>query len=239
MSEVGLVLEGVGLVRPGGSGRERPVLRQITAAFLPGEISLIRGATGAGKSSLIALMAGLIRPTEGEVRADGEPVSRWVAAHRDRWRRQVGIAFQDPRLLSGLTALENVMLPVIPRASGVASLRGRAGEALERLGAGDLAGRPVRELSGGERQRVALARALIGEPRFLLLDEPTAFQDGAGAGLVLDAAGEARERGAVVVIATHDLRVVEAGRHQMCLTFSEGRLLDDEGAARVPPRAGS
>jgi ABC-type lipoprotein export system ATPase subunit len=223
----GLALEGIGLARPDGAGGERFLLREVTAAFPPGEVTLIRGATGAGKTTLISLLAGLIRPTEGVVWADGEPVSRWVTAHRDRWRRQVGIAFQEPRLLEGLTALENVMLPGLPRARDLGQLRRRASVVLEEVGAAALAGREIGQLSGGERQRVALARALVGEPRYLLLDEPTSAQDETGVSGVLAAAEAASLAGAVVVIASHDDRVIGAELPGSTLRLSGGGLEGD------------
>lgn len=186
------------------------VLDGVSAGFRKGSLSLIAGPMGAGKSTLLHILAGLLRPTAGEVLAEGRPVSRWTAAHRDQWRRSVGIAFQASSLWPELTALENVMLPMVPRGMRVATLRTLGLEALDALGISDLAGRSARVLSGGERQRVAMARALVSRPAFLLVDEPTAHQDDDGVRRVLGAISSAAEWGATVVVASHDPRVAES-----------------------------
>lgn len=186
------------------AGPDAPVLQAATAQFLPGAVTWVSGPTGAGKSTLLHLLAGLMRPTAGEIRADGAPVSRWRGPHRDRWRRQVGIVFQHHRLLAGLSALENVMLPLVARGFAPAAMRRAARQALEDQGLLSRADRAVRELSGGQKQRVALARALAVAPRFVLADEPAAHQDRRGAALVLQALRRAADEGAVVVVAAHD-----------------------------------
>jgi ABC-type lipoprotein export system ATPase subunit len=210
--------------RRGVDGTERPVIDGVDADFPAGEISLIVGPTGAGKSTLLHLLAGLLRPTAGEVRADGEPVSRWVTAHRDRWRRRVGVLFQTPSLVPDLTVLENVMLPLIPRGRSLSDIRRRAGGCLERAGMSHLAGQPAAILSGGEGQRAALARALAVDPRFLIADEPTAHQDDEGAAIVMAALRAERDRGAAVVVAGHDHRLLAAGVADRRYRLASGRL---------------
>lgn len=210
MSEVGLRLEGVSLERPAPGGGTRTVLDGLDATFLPGEVTVVAGPSGCGKTSLLALLAVLLRPTRGTVFASGEPVSRFRAAHRDAFRRQVGLAFQSPRLVAGLTALENVLLPAVPLGVPLVEARQAGLAALDALGAAELAGREVSALSGGERQRVEVARALARAPRHLLLDEPSAHQDPRTLARLVAAVETARERGAVVVVATHDPRLLEA-----------------------------
>lgn len=185
------------------------LLRDIAARFPGGRITLISGASGVGKSTLLHLLAGLLRPRQGEIWADGQPVSRWLAAHRDRWRRQVGIMFQQDRLIGHLTALENVFLPLIPRNGGPRQWRARGLDMLARLKVDELAGQPATSLSGGQRQRVSAARALVGAPDYIVADEPAAHQDlenARGLGLILR---EAADRGAVVVVAAHDRHAEE------------------------------
>lgn len=198
------------LVRSDAGRGTRTILSSVNCAFTGGALSLITGATGAGKSSLIHLLAGLLRPTSGEVRAGAQPVSRWVAGHRDRWRREVGVALQSPTLLSDLSVLENVMLPLVPKLKRVGEARARAHEALEAFGAQELAAASVGALSGGQRQRVGLARAIAGQPAYLLVDEPSAHQDAEGAERVMAQLSLARDRGAVVVVSAHDPRLIEA-----------------------------
>ena len=203
-------------------GQLSRVLDAVSAHFEPGTATWVSGVTGAGKTTLLHVLGGLLRPTAGEVVADGEPVSRWVAAHRDRWRREVGFALQSPVLFEDLTALENAVLPLVPRARSLEQLRERGHRVLERLALGSLAGEPVSALSGGERHRVHLARALVGEPRYLLADEPTAHQDDASTALVIDALLAERDRGAVVVVCAHDPRL--AGRLDTPLRLTGGKL---------------
>ena len=224
MTGPGLACRDVSLVRAGPSGEPRTVLDGVSAAFRRGRVSLVAGPMGAGKSSLLQLLGGLLRPTAGEVLADGEPVSRWTAGHRDRWRRGVGYVFQQTHLWADLTGLENVLLPLVPRGGRLSALRARSNETLDRLGALDLAPRRVRELSGGERQRVALARALVTRPSFLLVDEPTAHQDEEGVGLVLETLASAVEWDAVVVVASHDPRVLDAPGFRDRRRLVRGRL---------------
>ncbi len=221
---VALSCHNVRLMRRAVDGTERAVLDGVDADFPFGAITLISGPTGAGKSTLLHLLACLLRPTAGEVRAEGEPVSRWITAHRDRWRRQVGILFQTPSLVPDLTVLENVMLPLVPRGGGLAEIRRRAVESLDRAGAAHLAGLTASILSGGEGQRSALARAIAAEPRFLVADEPTAHQDDDGAKLVMDALLTERDRGAALIVAGHDHRLLSAGFADRRHRLAAGRL---------------
>ncbi|MBI9084166.1 MAG: ATP-binding cassette domain-containing protein [Desulfobacterales bacterium] len=196
------------------------VLTDITVTFHPGRIALIMGPTGAGKTSLLLLLAGIHRPSTGEIAAGEKNISRWRTPHLDRWRRRVGIAFQHPALLSGLSVLENVMLPLIPRAMGVSALRKQSLLALERLGITALAGESVDALSGGQRQRVALARALAADPSVVIADEPTAHQDDQGVVTVTAALASAASAGATVIVAAHDPRLrgpgFAADRYRLC-----------------------
>jgi ABC-type lipoprotein export system ATPase subunit len=186
-----------------GGGRRR-VLIDVNGVFEPGRLSVVTGAVGAGKSTLLQILAGLLRPTAGEVLADGAPVSRWRADHRDRWRRDVGIVFQQAMLIEGLSVSENVMLPLVPRGLSIRTLRRAAATVLDRLQLGALAQREVASLSAGERQRVAVARALTTGSKTLVADEPTAHQDSQGADLVWRALGAAAATDVVVIVASHE-----------------------------------
>jgi ABC-type lipoprotein export system ATPase subunit len=191
----------VSLILTNGAGKEKRVLRSVDAVFAPGAVSVVSGANGAGKSTLLHLLGGLLRPTSGEVLWEHRAVSRWTAHHRDRWRRRVGIAFQKVYLMEDLTALENVMVPLIPRGIPVRDLRRRCLEALDRAGAADLAPEPVRALSGGQRQRICIARAVVGDPELLLADEPAAHQDPEGERRIKSLLLETAGRGATVIVA--------------------------------------
>lgn len=207
----GICLRRLSLVRSAGQGAGKPVLRSIDAVFPAGSVSWVSGPNGAGKSTLLHVIGGLLRPSEGEVFFDDAPVSRWNAGHRDRWRRKVGIVFQHLHLRDDLTAAENVMLPLIPRGLSVRRLRTQSLEALERLGAADLAGFAVRRLSGGQRQRIAVARAVAGDPALLLADEPAAHMDEEGKTLVRVLFADLTRRGAAVVVADRENSPLFAG----------------------------
>jgi len=200
------------------------VLDGIEADFPRGRACLITGPTGAGKSTLLHVLGGLLGPTSGEVWADGQPISRWSAPHRERWRRRVGIVFQHLHLLNDIALLENILLPCVPRPEAWPAALGDARRLLERLGLGALENVTPARLSGGERQRAALARALIGQPRFLLLDEPSAFQDDGRIQGVLDLLGEATARGGCVVVCSHDPRLDAADLFQARYRLTQGRL---------------
>lgn len=200
----GITCRQITLIRKDSGGRPKTILDKISADFPGGSLSLITGPTGAGKSTLLNVVGGLIRPTAGEVSADGRPVSRWSAGHRDRWRREVGIVFQELHLMEELTALENVMMPLVPRGVPVADLRRRGLEALEMLAAVHLADSTARMLSGGQRQLIGIARALVANPRVLLADEPAAHQDAASRGRIRAAFSDLARQGACVLVAAHE-----------------------------------
>lgn len=183
-----------------------PVLCVPALALPPGSASAVEGPSGAGKTSLLHVLAGIERPSAGHVRWDGDDLWTLSGSARDRWRRnRLGLVFQDMHLLPGLSALNNVLLPVsFDHARVPPALRDRARVLLDSLGVADMA-RCAAVLSRGERQRVALARALLRQPTVLLADEPTASLDAATAHavgtLLLDAAAAG---GATLLVATHD-----------------------------------
>jgi putative ABC transport system ATP-binding protein len=200
---MGLALKEIHFTYSPGLPEASAVFRGVSAVFPGSAIGLVTGENGSGKTTLLHLLAGLLRPTAGDIEADGRSVSRWTASHRDRWRRRVGIGFQHLRLIGDLTALENVMLPSLPRERSLRKLRERAMAALEKLECAGLAFRSAEGLSGGERQRVALARALAHHPRYLLVDEAFSHQDRKGAALIKAALVGMAEGGATVVASAH------------------------------------
>ena len=221
----GLCCQNIRLVRQPAGKPEKTVLREVNATFSPGTISLVTGETGAGKSSLLYVLAGLLRPTAGVVTADDKPVSRWVTHHKDLWRRQVGIVFQFHNLFGDLTVLENVMVPLIPRSMSITQIRRRCNATLDRLNIADLAGEHVINLSGGQRQLVAIARAVVFEPQFLLADEPTAHQDSESLDTVVqELVHAAHRRQAVVIVTAHDQRLAASNVFDHICRIHEGRL---------------
>ncbi|MEO1270360.1 MAG: ATP-binding cassette domain-containing protein [Myxococcota bacterium] len=199
------------LIRPPSRGVDGPrtILDGVEAHFPSGSFNLIVGAIGSGKTTLLHLFAALLRPTRGVVIADGQEVSRYSGPHRDRWRRNVGLAFQTPLAMAELSALENVMLPLIPRVATLGEARRRALHQLESFQVAHLQGRSTASLSGGERQRITLARALVAKPSLILADEPTAHQDPEGARQIMAVLDHERARGATLVVVSHDTALID------------------------------
>jgi ABC-type lipoprotein export system ATPase subunit len=182
-------------------------LQNVAFEVSQGELVLLIGPSGSGKTTLLNLIAALDRPDSGEMLIDGLDVtglSRSAAAgYRDE---RVGMIFQSYNLLPQLTALENILLPMIPRRQ---PNRRRALELLETVGLGDRCRHRPSELSGGEQQRVAVARALINDPSLILADEPIGNLDDENARKIIALLSDAcRQRGKTVFLVTHDREMV-------------------------------
>jgi putative ABC transport system ATP-binding protein len=199
------------------------VLRGVNLRVAGGETVAIVGESGSGKSTLLSLLAGLDAPTRGSVRLDGADLGALTEAELARFRaRRLGIVFQQFHLMSGLTALENVSLPL--DLQGAADAEARARAVLEQVGLAKRAGHLPSRLSGGECQRVAIARALVVEPALLLADEPSGSLDAATGGAVDRLLFELVERrGATLVLVTHSDRLAAAC--DRCLKLADGALV--------------
>jgi putative ABC transport system ATP-binding protein len=191
-----LVAEDVGCSRGGVV-----ILEGFSLRVGPGEMVALVGPSGSGKSTALAILAGLERPERGHVSLSGQPVSTGD---------DVGLVLQSYGLVGLLTAEENVEIVLQARRMTAREVHARSARALTDLGLGAHADHLVDELSGGQQQRVAIARALVTEPRVVLADEPTAELDATNRAFVMGALDDARRRGAIVVLATHDPDV--AGR---------------------------
>lgn len=224
MADRGIECREVSLSRRTPAGEQKLILDSICATFEAGSLSLVTGVIGSGKTTLLHLLSTILRPSSGEVLADGEAVSRYAPAHRDRWRRQAGLAFQSAHFLDELTVLENVMVPLVTVASSLAEAQQRALAELQRFQIEHLAARRLAGLSGGERQRITLARALVGRPRFVFADEPTAHQDEQGAEAIIARLAALAQQGATVVVVSHDPRLPASGAAQKSWTLDGGRL---------------
>jgi putative ABC transport system ATP-binding protein len=180
------------------------ILRDVSFSLNRGETVAIVGASGSGKSTLLSIMAGLDTPTQGTVRLDGQDLFALDEDQRAALRaRQVGFVFQSFQLMGGLTALENVMLPL--ELANRRDARAVATDMLERVGLGSRLGHYPRVLSGGEQQRVALARAFVLQPAVLLADEPTGSLDFATGETIMRLMFDLnREQGTTLVLVTHD-----------------------------------
>ena len=232
------------------------LIDRVDADFRPDRRTVIMGANGTGKSLLLRLLHGLIRPTAGEVLWQGRPLDR-------EGRRAQAMVFQRPVMLRR-SALANLRFALTVRGIGGAERAAREAEAIERARLADLASRPARVMSGGEQQRLAIARALACAPRVLFLDEPTASLDPASTHAIERQIREAHESGVTVVLVTHDIgqarrlgddliflhagRVVEAGpvaevldapRSEAARAWIGGRLyLDPQESGNAPDSLG-
>jgi len=205
------------------------ILDGATFAVEAGESIAIVGASGSGKTTLLGLLAGLDRPTSGEIHVDGAALSLLdedaLAAMR---QRLLGFVFQSFQLLPALTALENVMLPL--ELAGSPDAESQARIWLDRVGLAKRVTHYPRQLSGGEQQRVAIARAFAGEPKLLMADEPTGNLDGATGVEVADLMFRLnREHGTTLVLVTHEVSL--AARCGRRLSLAAGRLIGDERTA--------
>ncbi len=199
------------------------LLEGVDLTIAEGERVAIVGASGSGKSTLLGLLAGLDLPTSGEVIVDGVPLGGLDEDGRARLRgEKIGFVFQSFHLLPGLTALENVMLPL--ELLGRRDAAATAGEVLERVGLGHRLHHFPRQLSGGEQQRVAVARAFAPRPRLLLADEPTGNLDRATGERVVELLFRLNaEVGTTLVLVTHDDAL--ARRCDRILRLSDGRVV--------------
>jgi cell division transport system ATP-binding protein len=211
-----------------GSNARAPsldVLRDVNFDLAEGSFRWLLGASGSGKTTLLRLMNMSLRPTKGEVIVLGAPAGTVRRSVRPRLRRQIGVIFQDFRLLPHLSAFDNVALPLRLGGRPEGQVRADVMEMLRWMGlTGKLVSMPE-DLSGGERQRVAIARAVIGRPRLLLADEPTAGLDTIQSERVIHLLRELHRLGSTVIIATHNDAQVD--RHPgPALLLTQGTLVE-------------
>ena len=211
------------------AGRALPVLKDITFSLEPGGFLAILGPSGSGKTTLLGLLAGLDRPTSGEVFLDGQELGVLSEDERARIRgEKVGFVFQAFQLIPTLTAQENVQVPLELR--GDAGSAGRARDLLARVGLGGREHHYPSQLSGGEQQRVALARGFSIRPKVLFADEPTGNLDARTGSTIIDLMVELnQDLGTTLVLVTHDLDL--AGRASRTLRLADGSVVADSASA--------
>ena len=201
------------------------ILDEVTFDIAPGDSVAIVGASGSGKTTLLGLLAGLDRPSDGEVWIAGQALSGLDEDARAAMRqRLLGFVFQSFQLLPALTALENVMLPL--ELAGADDATAKAREWLGRVGLAKRTTHYPKQLSGGEQQRVAIARAFAGDPKLLMSDEPTGNLDGATGAEIAELMFRLNhEHGTTLVLVTHDDAL--ASRCGRRLSLASGRLVAD------------
>lgn len=227
-----LELTAVGKTVQAASGDSLTLLNQVSLQVAQGTSLAIVGASGSGKSTLLGIMAGLDLPTSGAIQLLGYPLQQLDEDQRAAVRAEgVSFVFQNFQLLPGLTALENVMLPLEIRAQA-GNARAEARELLDSVGLSHRLDHYPSQLSGGEQQRVALARAFAGEPKILFADEPTGNLDRNTGKQVEDLLfAMNRERGTTLVLVTHDPQLADRCQRQVRMT--DGHLEDVSPADTV------
>ena len=210
-------------------GQGHTAVTAVTAIDLrvdAGELVAVMGPSGSGKSTLLSLAGGLDTCTRGTVRIDGRDLGPMSWDERAKLRlTAVGYVFQDLNLLPGLTAIENVAMPLELAGIGTRTARDQARRGLDQFDIAALADRFPDDLSGGERQRVAIARALVGDRKVVLADEPTGALDSVNGEQVMRALRAACERGVAGIAVTHDAHLA-AWAHRV-IFLRDGRLVDE------------
>ena len=220
------ILELHGVTKVYGEGAAAVhALRGIDLEVDAGELVAVMGPSGSGKSTLLTIAGTLEDPTAGDVTIDGQALAQLSRNDRAQLRRRsIGFVFQDFNLLAGLTAEENVSLPLELDGQSVRTARPQAREALDELGIGDRAERFPDDLSGGERQRVAIARAIVGQRHLLLADEPSGALDSVNAEAVMRLVRSACRRGVAGVVVTHDAQL--AAWADRVVFLRDGQIVD-------------
>jgi putative ABC transport system ATP-binding protein len=219
-----IAVSGVSKTFPAGTHEIRAV-DDVSVSFEEGSMTAITGPSGSGKSTLLHIIGAIEKADAGSITVDGRELTRLRRRQLDAYRRTVGFVFQRYHLLPTLTALDNVLAPVLPYRVGF-NKTARARELLHAVG---LSGREAAlpgQLSGGEQQRVALARALIGRPHLLLADEPSGNLDSRTGEQILDLlVGLRATYGLTMLIATHEHHV--AARCDRLIRLRDGQIVDD------------
>ncbi|MCB2079088.1 MAG: cell division ATP-binding protein FtsE [Novosphingobium sp.] len=217
-------------------GTDREVLSDLSFTLYPGSFYFLTGASGAGKTSLLKLLYLAMRPSRGMIRMFGSDAITLPREKLPALRRRIGVVFQDFRLVSHLSAFDNVALPL--RVAGVSrkELEKPVTDMLEWVGLADRMDARPATLSGGEQQRVAIARAVIARPDMLVADEPTGNVDPDMAVKLLRLFESLNRLGTTVLVATHDVHLLRKVPDSLIMRLDKGRLSDPTGALRYPPR---
>src|SRR3954471_8567506 len=209
------------------AGTSRPALNAVSLEVLKGEFVFLVGASGSGKSSFLRLVLKEEKPTKGKIHVLGQELNSLPSRKVPYFRRSLGVVFQDFRLLPQKTVFDNVAfsLQVIGKSKGF--IQEAVPDVLKMVGLGGKQSRFPHELSGGEQQRVAIARAIVNKPAILLADEPTGTLDPGISPELVGLLDRINRSGTTIVMATHDLHIVNAYRKRV-IELKEGRVVRDD-----------
>ena len=218
-----LEMRHAGKVYPGGA----VALEDINVHISPGEFVFLVGPSGAGKSTFIRLISREIEPTSGQILVDGVDVMKLKRGDIPYLRRQLGIVFQDFRLLNDRTAYENVAFAMQVLEAPSHKIRQRVNEVLDLVGLKGRGNNYPGEMSGGEQQRVAIARAIVNDPLLVIADEPTGNLDPETSKEIMEIFSEINSRGTTIIMATHDKTMVDYMQKRV-IALENGRLVRDD-----------
>lgn len=202
-------------------------LSDVSLTVRRGEIAFLTGMSGAGKTTLLRLLCRVENPTRGLVEVAGMDMGKLSQKRVQSLRRRIGMAYQDFKLLPERSVAQNIAISMEVAYRGKTFIHKKTKELLECLNLSDKNGTPAAELSRGEQQRVAIARALANNPDLILADEPTGNLDVTTTGLVMDLLARHNERGATIIIATHDESILRNNNHQV-IELSSGQVIRNE-----------
>lgn len=208
-------------------GNGYQALEDVSFSLKRGEMAFLTGHSGAGKSTLLKLIALIERPSNGELIFDGKNLHRLSNSRVPQFRRHIGLIFQNPLLLNERSILENVALPLIITGTPYTEIGKRARAALDKVGLLEKEKALPETLSVGEQQRVGIARAIVTKPPLILADEPTGNLDPDLAADIMQLFSEFNQVGVSLLIASHDIRLINQLHHRR-LTLKDGRLVSDE-----------
>jgi cell division transport system ATP-binding protein len=217
----------------------REALRDVSLDINPGDMIFLTGHSGAGKSTILKLIALIERPTRGQLLVDGRNIGRLPSGDIPAYRRQIGMVFQDHKLLEDRSAFDNVALPLVIAGLTRRETDKRVRAALDQVGLLGKERQSPATLSAGEQQRVGIARAVVARPRLLIADEPTGNLDGELSMEIMQLFRRFNQVGVTMLIATHDLALAGriGGRH---VVLSQGELAREENSVAAPqPAAGA
>lgn len=208
------------------SDRDRSV-DNISFKINAGEFVSIIGHSGAGKTTIIRLLLGEIRPTAGNIWFHSFDVDAMKSSDRQAYRRRIGTVFQDFKLLPNKTAFENIAFAMEVAGKTTDEILSDVPYALELVGLGHKSQSFPHELSGGEKQRLAIARAIINQPELLIADEPTGNLDPKASTEIIAILKKINDLGTTIILTTHNKSIVD-GLHKRVITLSDGRIISDE-----------